>query len=82
VVVPPVFIHDGAVISHSVVGPDVSVGEDARVERSVVRDSIIGRGAVVEHSQLEGSILGECAVVSDTPHRLNLGAFSRVKNEG
>jgi len=82
VVVPPVFIHDGAVVEHSVVGPDVSIGDGARVTGSVVRDSIIGRGAVVDRSVLERSILGERAEVSDAPRRLNLGAFSCVQNEG
>jgi glucose-1-phosphate thymidylyltransferase len=79
VVVPPVFIHDSATIEHSVIGPNVSVGPDAEVRGSVIRDSIVNARAIVEHALLEGSILGEDSVVRDSPRRLNLGGFSELE---
>lgn len=79
VFLPPVFIHDSATIEHSVIGPNVSVGPDAEIRGSVIRDSIINARVTVEHSLLEGSILGEDSVVRDSPRRLNLGGFSELE---
>lgn len=79
VVIPPVFIHDSAKIECSVIGPNVSVGAEAEILGSVIRDSIINDRVTVENSLLEGSILGENSVVRDSPRRLNLGGFSELE---
>jgi glucose-1-phosphate thymidylyltransferase len=79
VILPPVFVHDAATIEHSVIGPNVSVGPDAEIRGSVIRDSIINARVLVENSLLEGSILGEDSVVRDSPRRLNLGGFSELE---
>jgi glucose-1-phosphate thymidylyltransferase len=79
VIIPPVYIHDSAVVEDSVIGPNVSVGADARVTGSVIRDSIINWHAVVDHALLEESILGENSVVRGSPRKLNLGGFSELE---
>ncbi len=82
VIVPPVFIHDSARIENSVVGPNVSVGPDAEIHRSVIRNSIINGKVRLEHVILEGSILGEGSMVRDIPRKLNLGGFSQWEAGG
>ena len=47
ILIPPVYIADSAEVSNSVVGPNVSVGENARISDSVIKDSIIGTWAQV-----------------------------------
>ena len=79
VVIPPVFIHDRARITSSVIGPNVSVGAEADIHGSIIWDSIVNRQVVVQHSLLEGSILGENSVVRDSPRKLNLGGFSELE---
>jgi glucose-1-phosphate thymidylyltransferase len=79
VIVPPVYIHDTAVIENSVIGPHVSVGADARVADSIVRNSIVNWKATVEHALLEESILGENSTVRGSPRRLNVGGFSELE---
>ncbi len=72
VIIPPVSIAASAVIEESIIGPYVSVLEDARVKRSIVRDSIIGNQAVVEVSLLEASLIGEKSVIRGKHGRLNI----------
>jgi glucose-1-phosphate thymidylyltransferase len=79
VIIPPVFIHNRARIDSSIIGPNASVGADAEICSSIIRDSIVNQHVVVDHTLLEASILGENSVVRDRPRRLNLGGFSELE---
>jgi glucose-1-phosphate thymidylyltransferase len=57
-IVPPVHIAATASIIDSVIGPYVSVGGDARIERCILSDSIIGEGARLQDSVLRDSLIG------------------------
>jgi glucose-1-phosphate thymidylyltransferase len=54
----PVKIERGACVRDSLIGPNVYLGANVRVENSVVRDSIIMDGAFVRHSNVISSIVG------------------------
>jgi glucose-1-phosphate thymidylyltransferase len=79
VVIPPVCIEDSAVIHHSVIGPNVSIGERVQIHRSLVRDSIVNHDAIILDAMLGHSILGPRAKVQGTPLKLNLGDSSEFK---
>lgn len=79
IVNPPVFIPDSADISCAIIGPNVSVGENAVVHNSLIRDSIINRDAVVENDLLVRSIIGEKAVVKGKFKRLSVGDSSVIE---
>jgi glucose-1-phosphate thymidylyltransferase len=78
VILPPVYISDGARIVNSIIGPNVSISEEANVENSIVRDSIISEGAHIENRVLEGSLIGKDALVRGTFQRLNVGDSSEI----
>ena len=48
VIRPPVYVDPSAEISGSVIGPYVSVGEEAQIHNSVVRNTIVGARATVD----------------------------------
>jgi glucose-1-phosphate thymidylyltransferase len=77
--VPPVFVADSAKILNSIVGPDVSIDDEARVESAIVRNSIVSRKATVSNVVLSGSIIGVSAVVDGPTTRLNVGDSSEVR---
>jgi len=79
VIIPPVHIDDSVSIEESVIGPFVSIGPEAEIRNSIVRDSIINQRAYVENCLLEGSILSESAVIRARAHHVNLGAFSELE---
>lgn len=72
-IVPPVAIHDSAVLVDAIVGPHVSIARGARVERSIVRNSIIHDDATVDNAMLDASVVGNRAIVRGRSARLNVG---------
>ncbi len=79
ILIPPVYVADSANVSNSVVGPHVSVGENARIADSVIKDSIVGAGAQVAGCYLHRSIIGDSAVVEAGARQLNVGDSSEVR---
>ena len=77
-IVPPVAIGPDCTIERAVVGPFVTLGRNAVVHESVVRDSIIGEGASVRGCVLERSIVGPGASVEAPARTVNLGEGSNV----
>jgi glucose-1-phosphate thymidylyltransferase len=82
-IVPPVFVHASAEISHSVIGPYVSLGADCRITNARIEDSILESGVTVEAIALKGSFIGRQARVQgrsadDPPLKLNIGDNSSV----
>ncbi|MFC1694174.1 sugar phosphate nucleotidyltransferase [Candidatus Latescibacterota bacterium] len=78
IVIPPVFIHEGADIVNSIIGPNVSIGIDTSVEKSIVSDSIIGSGARVANATIISSLIGDNAQYTEHPRVLALGDDSSL----
>lgn len=78
VIIPPVFIAPSAVLESAVIGPYVSVADDSKIIRSVVRDSIISEGAEVVDSILESSLVGNHSLLTGHYQRVNLGDSSEI----
>jgi glucose-1-phosphate thymidylyltransferase len=73
VIVPPVHIHPSARIEHSVIGPNVAIGEGCKIVRSIIRDSIIDAGAHIEETTMDRSLIGKEAVVNGRYRSFNVG---------
>lgn len=72
-IIPPVYIHENAKVTNSVIGPYVSVGYDCDLQRVIISNSIIEEGTQVAQMILENSLLGRQVQVSGQATRLNLG---------
>ncbi len=79
IVIPPSFISGTAVVEGSVIGPYVTIAEDARITNAVLRESIINASARVESVVLEESIIGENASVVGRRSHINLGDSSEIE---
>jgi glucose-1-phosphate thymidylyltransferase len=75
----PVYIAPSAKLSNCLVGPNTTVGDNALVSDSVVRNSIVSENAVVEQALLENSIVGNGATVRGSYKRVNVGNSSEVE---
>jgi glucose-1-phosphate thymidylyltransferase len=73
VIIPPVFIHPTAQVQQSVIGPDVSVGENVVLKSCLVRESIIGPGSNLKSCRLEDSLIGHNVSLKGQTGRANMG---------
>lgn len=79
VLIPPVYIGEGVVITDSVVGPHVSLGNHSNVRSSVVSNSIVQQSASVLHANVTNSMIGNFATVTGTPDDLSLGDYNTLR---
>jgi glucose-1-phosphate thymidylyltransferase len=78
VIVPPVNIHSSAVIEESVVGPYATIGQDCKITRSIIRNSIIDAGAEIIETIMDQSLVGKEAVVRGRYRQFNVGDSALV----
>ena len=78
VLIPPVYISPTAILENSVVGPNVSVGDNSRIVRSVIRDSIVSEDAEVTDCLLERSLIGNSSIITGQFKTANLGDSSEI----
>lgn len=79
VVIDPVYIAETSKIKNSIIGPYVSVGDNALIEDSIISDSIINEYATIKKSNLVSSLIGPSATVIGKMNKLNVGENSEVK---
>jgi glucose-1-phosphate thymidylyltransferase len=63
-VIPPVFIHEDAVVESSVIASQTSLAAGAIVRNSVLHRCLVGPGAIIENAVLDGALIGAGARVS------------------
>ena len=73
VIIPPVFIHPSASVRNSVIGPDVSIGEDVKVKGCLLRESIVGPGSTLTECRLADSLIGHNVALKGQTGRANFG---------
>jgi glucose-1-phosphate thymidylyltransferase len=77
----PVAIAEGAAVSASRIGPNVSIAAGATVTRSRLRDCIVGEGATIEDCDLHDSLVGDHAMLRGVRGSVNVGDHSEVQGE-
>ncbi len=64
---PPVFIHESATISGSVIGPYANIEANVNIRNSIVRNSLIDSGTHIENCVLDGALVGEnCKILGQS----------------
>ncbi len=79
VIIPPVFIGEGAVIESAIIGPYASIGDGARVLNAIIKDAIIHPNAEVQDALIHRSVVGPDAKVCGTFHQLNIGSSAQIE---
>jgi glucose-1-phosphate thymidylyltransferase len=63
-VIEPVYVHESAKIQGSIIGPNVSIGANCTIHRSILKNTIVDSNSRVTDVTLEYSLLGEGCSVS------------------
>ncbi|MFW9937274.1 MAG: sugar phosphate nucleotidyltransferase [Candidatus Thorarchaeota archaeon] len=64
-IIPPVFIGQDSKIANSVIGPNVSVGDNVVLEKCIISESVIGDGAYLRKIISSDSIIGDYSTLED-----------------
>ena len=78
VIIPPVSIANNCQIEHSIIGPNVAIGEDTLVRNSIIENSIIGSYSRLEIAVLNGSIIGSDTILKGPSQSLNIGDNTEI----
>lgn len=73
IIIPPVSIADGCDIKNSVIGPNVTIGENTSINYTIMKDSIIGSYSNLYEVVLNNSLIGSDAEVKGESRNLNIG---------
>ncbi|HYJ13596.1 MAG TPA: sugar phosphate nucleotidyltransferase [Thermomicrobiales bacterium] len=79
VIIPPSFVDSTAFIEHAVVGPNVSIGANAVIRDSVVRDAVVEPGANLVGVVIEHAVIGRNVSIVGKPKEFNLADNSKVQ---
>ena len=79
IIIPYVYIANSATILNSIIGPNVSIGENVVIKNSIIRDSIINSGSTIEYALLSESIIGEKTIVRSGFKKLSVSDSSIVE---
>ena len=78
IIVPPVSIGSGCYIRNAIIGPNVAIGEQAKIAYSVVKDSIIGDFANLHGVVLHNSLIGSDTEIKGEMRTLNIGDNTQI----
>jgi glucose-1-phosphate thymidylyltransferase len=73
VIIQPVRIGKGCNIQNSIIGPNVTIGENTTVESSIIKNSIIGSYSNIFDIVLDYSIIGSDTGIRGETRTLNIG---------
>lgn len=78
VIIPPVSIAESCQIEHSIIGPNVAIGENTVVRNSIVANSIIGSFSRLDVAVLNGSVIGSDTILKGPSQSLNIGDNTEI----
>ena len=78
IVIPPVSIAPGCDIKNSIIGPNVTIGEQTTINYSIIKDSIIGSFADLYDIVLTQSLIGSDTEVKGESRSLNIGDNTEI----
>jgi glucose-1-phosphate thymidylyltransferase len=73
IIVEPVYLGKNAILKDSIIGPNVTIGENAIVQNSIIRDSIIGSYTRLNEVILHQSLIGNDSEIWGSTQSLNIG---------
>ncbi|MCY7411082.1 MAG: glucose-1-phosphate thymidylyltransferase, partial [Chitinophagales bacterium] len=78
VIIEPVSIAANCKLSNCIVGPNVTIGENASITDSIIKNSIIGSNSVLENVLLHHSLVGSDTMIRGMSQTLNLGDDTEI----
>jgi glucose-1-phosphate thymidylyltransferase len=78
IIIHPVRIGENCEISNAIIGPHVTIGNNVKIHRSIISDSIIGNYAAIKEIILQKSVVGNDAAITGLRQSLNIGDNTEI----
>lgn len=78
IIIHPVSIGKHCMITDSIIGPHVTIGDHAEINYSIVKNSIIGNYASIKEVILQKSVVGNDASITGLRQSLNIGDNTEI----
>jgi glucose-1-phosphate thymidylyltransferase len=78
-IIDPVYIEDNVTLKKSKIGPNVSIGAGSVLDGAEISHSIVGSNARITKSVLKNSLVGDDTVVEGVKGEVTVGAHSEVR---
>jgi glucose-1-phosphate thymidylyltransferase len=78
-IIDPVYIEDNVTLKKSKIGPNVSIGAGSVLDGTQISHSIVGTNARITKSVLKNSLVGDDAVVEGVKGEVTVGDHSEVR---
>ncbi len=78
ILIPPISIGANCKIENSIIGPNVSLGDNTIVRYSIVKNTIAGSFSQLKHVVLENSIIGNDTSLEGLNQSLNIGDNTEI----
>jgi len=78
IIVPPVSIPANCKIVNCIIGPNVTIGDHANLQHSIVKNSIIGSYTTIQDTLLNDSVVGGDAYIKGARQSLNIGDNTEI----
>jgi len=78
-IIDPVYIEDNVTLKKSKVGPNVSIGAGSVIDGSEVSNSIVGSNAKITKSVVRNSFIGDDTILEGVKGELTVGDHSEVR---
>lgn len=80
-IIPPCFIGENVEIINSKIGPNVSLGNGTKINKSNIENSLIQENTQISHGNLTNSMIGNSAKYIGVSRSLSLGDFSVLETK-
>ena len=78
IIIHPVNIGKDCDLRNSIIGPHVTIGDNVKVNYSIIKNSIIGNYAAIDEVILTKSIVGNDAAIKGLSQSLNIGDNTEI----
>ena len=78
-IIEPVYIGKNVNISNSIIGPNVTIEDNTKIDRSLISNTIIFTNSVLESVNIDNSIVGSNVEIHFKPLNVAIGDYSQVK---
>ena len=78
--IQPCYIGKNVEITESIIGPYVSIGDNTKINRSIVENSIIQNSSDIAHVNIKNSMIGNHTKYLGKSNNINIGDYSQLES--